>query len=69
MANCFIKVGAIVNQVATFAINDANLYEPVVTLSTQDDVKLLEQSKSSFKWTFNWNKHYPKATIQFRNNI
>ena len=45
MENCFIKVGAIVNQAATFAINDTNFYEPVVTLSTQDDIKLLQQSK------------------------
>ena len=33
----------------TFAITDAKLYVPVVTLSTQDNSKLLQQLKSGFK--------------------
>ena len=33
----------------TFAINDTKLYVPVVTLSTQDNAKLLQQLKSGFK--------------------
>ena len=33
------------------------LYVPVVTLSTQDSVKLLQQLKSGFKRTTNWNKY------------
>ena len=32
----------------TFAITDAKLYVPVVTLSTQDNAKLLKQLKSGF---------------------
>ena len=36
------------NQIATFAITEANLYVPVVTLSTQDNAKLLTQLKSGF---------------------
>ena len=40
-----------------FAITDTNLYVPVVTLSTQDNVKLLQQLKSGFKRTTNWNKY------------
>ena len=40
-----------------FAINDTKLYVPVVTLSTQDNAKLLNQLKSSFKRTVNWNKY------------
>ena len=39
-----------------FAITDTKLYVPVVTLSTQDNAKLLQQLKSSFKRTINWNK-------------
>ena len=31
------------NQSATFSINDTKLYVPVVTLSTQDNAKPLEQ--------------------------
>ena len=39
-----------------FAITEIKLYGPVVTLSTQDKVLLLQQLKSSFKRTSNWNK-------------
>ena len=37
----------------TFAITDTKIYVPIVTLSTQDNAKLLEQLKSSFKRTIN----------------
>ena len=40
-----------------FAITKSKLYVPVVTLSTQDNAKLLQQLKSGFKRTINWNKH------------
>ena len=40
-----------------FAIMDIKLYVPVLTLSTQDNAKLLEQLKSGFKRTVNWNKY------------
>ena len=43
--------------VTTFSITDTKLYIPVVTLSTQDNAKLLEQIKSGFKRTINWNKY------------
>ena len=41
----------------TFAITDTTIYVPVVTLSTRDNVKLLEQLKSGFKRTINRNKY------------
>ena len=41
----------------TFAITDTTIYVPVVTLSTGDNVKLLEQLKSGFKRTINRNKY------------
>ena len=34
---------------ATFEITDTKLYAPIVTLSTEDDNKLLEQLKTRFK--------------------
>ena len=34
---------------ATFQITDTKLYVPVVTLSKENDIKLLEQLKSGFK--------------------
>ena len=37
------------NQNPTFAITETNLYVPVVTLSTQDNSKLLPQLKLGFK--------------------
>ena len=47
----------VANQNATFAITDTKLYVPVVTLSTQDNAKLLQQLKSGFKRVINWNKY------------
>ena len=40
-----------------FTITDTKLYVPVVTLSTQDNTKLLQQLKSGFKRTIYWNKY------------
>ena len=40
-----------------FAIADTKLYVPIVTLSTQDNAKLLEKLKSGFMRTINWNKY------------
>ena len=40
-----------------FAITETKLYVPVVTLSTQDNAKLLQLLKSDFKRTINWNKY------------
>ena len=42
-------------------------YDPVVTLSTQGDAKLLEQLKSGFKRTINWNKYEPNVSVQAPN--
>ena len=41
----------------TFAITDAKLYVPVVTLSTQENTKFIQQLKSGFKRVINWNKY------------
>ena len=51
-----------------FKITDAKLYVPVVTLSTQDNAKLLQQLKSEFKRTINWNRYQsePKTYAQSR---
>ena len=42
------------NQVPTFTITEAILYVPVVTLSTQDNAKLIPQLKSGFRRTISW---------------
>ena len=43
--------------VGRFAITDTKLYVPVVTLSTQENTKILPQLKSGLKRTINWNKY------------
>ena len=43
-SNFFIVPETANNQVATFAIADTKLYVSVVTLSNQDNIKLLQQS-------------------------
>ena len=41
----------------SFKITDTKLYVPVITLSKENDIKLLEQLKSGFKITIKWNKY------------
>ena len=53
---------------AIFEIKDTKLYVPVVTLSKENDIKLLEQLKSGFKRTIKWNKYRSQITIQPQNN-
>ena len=51
-----------------FQITDTKLYVPVVTLSKENDIKLLEKLKSGFKRTIKWNKYRSQMTIQSNNN-
>ena len=51
----------------TFAITDTKLYVPVVTLSTQENTKFLQQLKSSFKRVINWNKYLSKPELLAHN--
>ena len=48
-ANCVIVSTNNANQNATFAITNTRLYVPVVTLSTQENAKLLQKLKAGFK--------------------
>ena len=50
-----------------FAITETKLYVPVVTLSTKDNEKLLQQLKSGFKKTIIWNK-YESSVKTFAQN-
>ena len=59
-ADCVIIYTNVANQVPTFTITETNLYVPVVTLSTQDNAKLLPQLKNGFKRTITWNKYLAK---------
>ena len=53
---------------ATFKITDSKLFVPVVTLSKENDIKLLEQLKSGFKRTIKWNIYRSQMSIQPQNN-
>ena len=64
---CFMIDNSSDDQVPTFRITDTKLNVPVVTLSIQDNAKLLEQLKSGFKRTITWNKHEPKVTVEQQN--
>ena len=57
----------VADQGATFTITETKLYVPVVTLSIQDNAKLLAQSKSGFKRTINWKKYLSKPDILAQN--
>ena len=61
--NCVIVAISVATQATTFSITHTKLYAPVVTLSTQENAKLLEQLKFGFKRTINWNKYQSKISI------
>ena len=48
-ADCVIIYTNVANQTPTFSITESDFYLEVVTLSTQDNAKLLTQLKSGFK--------------------
>ena len=52
---------------AKFEITDTKLYVPVVTLSTKDNAKLLEQLNSGFKRIVYWNKYLSKPELLAQN--
>ena len=66
-ASCVIIYTNVANQVPTFTITETNLHVPVVTLSNQDNAKLLPQLKSGFERTISWNKYLPKPELLARN--
>ena len=54
---------------AIFKIKDTKLYFPVVTLSAENDNKLLEQLKTGFKRTIKWNKYRSEMSNQTKITI
>ena len=59
--NCVISSG---NGVTKFAITGTKLYVSIVTLSSKDNTKLLQQLKSGFRRTINWNKYQSKISTE-----
>ena len=66
-STCVLIATNIPNQNATFPITDTKLYVPVVTLSTQENTKFLQQLKSGFKRVINWNKYLSKPELLAQN--
>ena len=66
-STCVIISTNIPNQNATFAITDTKLYVPVVTLSTHENTKFLQQLKSGFKRVINWKKYLLKPELLAQN--
>ena len=59
-----VVVATNTDQATTLLITDTKLYVPVLTLLTQDNTKLLEILKSSFKRTINRNKYQSKKSTE-----
>ena len=49
---------------AVFKITDCKLYVPVVTLSAENNNKLLKQLETIFKRTIKWNKYRSEMSSQ-----
>ena len=64
---CVIASVIVANQAATYAIIDTKLYVHVVTLSTQENTKFLQQLKSGFKRVIDWNKYLSKPELLAQN--
>ena len=60
--NYVIVATNLADQATTFSIPDTKLCVAVVTLSIQDQAKLLEQFKCAFKRTINWNRYQRKVS-------
>ena len=63
-STCVITIS---NGAGTFAITDTKLYVSVVTLSTQENTKFLQQLKSGFKRVIHWNKYLSKPELLAQN--
>ena len=51
-----------------FKITDTTLYVPVVTLSKENEIKLLGKLKSGLTKTIKWNKYRSQMSVQNNNN-
>ena len=66
-SDCVLIATNIQNQSVTFEITDTKLYVPIVTLSTQENIKFLQQLNLGFKRLINWNKYLSKPELLAQN--
>ena len=62
-ANALANPAVVAPTELRFEITDTILYVPVVTLSKENDINILEQRKLGFKKTIKWNKYRSQMTI------
>ena len=62
--NLTLAIASLVVSSTKFKITDTKVYVLVVTLSTQENAKLLGQLKWSFKTTITWNKYETKVSTE-----
>ena len=55
------------HRVTVFPITDTKLFIPLVTLSTQDNLKLLKYLRLVFTWITYCNKYQSKVSMQVQN--
>ena len=76
LINCEVKLGLTWSSTCVitdslgagrFAITDTKLYVLTVTLSTQENTKLLQQLKLGVKRVINWNKYLSKPEFLAQN--
>ena len=65
--NCLIVYKDVASQGAIFEITEAKLYTPVVTLSTQNNAKFLQQLKSGFERTIGCKKYLSNPELLVQN--
>ena len=66
LEECIKVTGNHDNKKPNFVITDTKLYVAVVTLSVQNNAKLLQHLKTGFKGTVNWNKYQSESTLLTR---
>ena len=65
--HCIVVAGTAENQSPYFQVTAIKLYVPVVTLSTQGNIKFLKQLESGFKKKINWNEYLLKTANEAQN--
>ena len=65
LINC--EINLILTSSEDCVISPVKLCVTVVTLSTQDNEKLLQQLKLTFKRAINWDKYQPKVSPEKQN--
>ena len=59
----------VAHQGSKFSVTDGKRCFPLLTLSTQEHAKLLEQLKSGFKRSINWSKYQSKESAEDQTHI